>query len=171
MLYVIVGETGSGKTLLCNEFTQHGVDKVVTFTTRKRRPEESVNDYDFVVDEVFDLLDDEDYFVETDVYDGCKYGMSKASILPNKDQVVVLTLNGLQAVRHTGIDHVSVCVKAPLSDRQRWAGDRVRERECVEQELNDETMFDVCFVNTSENDDNSMSLFVRHILTLNDMKL
>jgi len=65
LLIVICGPSGSGKGEALKFFTESGVDKVVTYTTRKPRPgEENGLHYNFITEEQFHRLDEQGKFLE-----------------------------------------------------------------------------------------------------------
>lgn len=105
MLYLLIGESGSGKSTVQNELIQdYGFRKVITYTSRPMRHGE-VNDvdYHFVDDFRFDEMADGDAFVEHAVYNNWQYGTAKSDIkyaLSSDDRyVIVVTPSGMRAIR------------------------------------------------------------------------
>ena len=99
-IIVIMGASGSGKTLLGDYLTTLGIPKLVTNTTRKPRPGEIDGvHYNFNTEDEFIALPK----VEYAKYSGNYYGLTKKEIedkLSNHDAVyVVLELNGLLALK------------------------------------------------------------------------
>lgn len=68
---IIVGKMGVGKTsvanYLCRVYSTHSMkyERVITYTTRAKRPDEPLNAYHFVSNEEFDAMKDNEEFVET----------------------------------------------------------------------------------------------------------
>ncbi len=65
LLIVICGPSGSGKGEALQFLSQSGIDKVVTYTTRKPRPgEENGLHYHFITEEEFHSFDEQGRFLE-----------------------------------------------------------------------------------------------------------
>lgn len=72
-ILVLVGASGSGKTTVSNRLSEYGIQRLVTTTTRPKRPgEEDGVDYYFVKETDLDQID----FVERTVYNGYHYGLT-----------------------------------------------------------------------------------------------
>lgn len=98
-IIVMVGPSGSGKTSIGKILTKKGIPRLVTTTTRKPRPGE-INGVDYYFREFSEL--DVDQFVEQTLYNGNRYGLTKAEIegkLAKHDIVhVSLDHNGAEAL-------------------------------------------------------------------------
>lgn len=98
-IIVMVGPSGSGKTSIGRVLTQKGIPRLVTTTTRDPRPGEK-NGIDYYFREFSEL--DIDDFVEQTIYNGNRYGLTKAEIegkLEKHDVVhVSLDKNGAKAI-------------------------------------------------------------------------
>ena len=110
MLYLLIGESGSGKSTVQNELIQdYGFRKVITYTSRPMRHGE-VNDvdYHFVDDFQFDEMCDGDAFVEHAVYNNWQYGTAKSDIkfaLESDDRYIsVVTPSGMRAIKRYAED-------------------------------------------------------------------
>jgi len=82
-LYVLTGPSGVGKTTVAHELLSKrpNLKKVVTYTTRKIRPNEADGvSYHFVTKEKFDEMLKNDEFLEWDEHYGASYGMTKKSV-------------------------------------------------------------------------------------------
>jgi len=89
----IVGQSGSGKSALCEALTKHGYERVVTYTTRPPRPDEVDGvDYHFVDDDFFDEHISD--FLEVSTYRGWHYGSMKKDF--HENSVAVLTPAGMR---------------------------------------------------------------------------
>jgi len=71
-IIILIGASGSGKTTIRNELEKHGVQRVVSFTTRKPRDGE-VNgvDYNFITSDDINYAD----LAESTTYHGETYGV------------------------------------------------------------------------------------------------
>lgn len=99
-IIALVGGSGSGKTTIAHELEKKGFQRLVTTTTRKKRPGE-VNrvDYHFVDREEFETLNK----VEENEYAGNLYGLTTKEIeskLKNSNQlVIVVDINGARSLQ------------------------------------------------------------------------
>jgi len=97
MIFVFTGPDGSGrKTIADMVGTTLGIEKVLSYTTRKPRAGEvSGQDYHFITEEEFDAALARGEFVESVELDGVKYGIKEAEIdeLFRKKKFVYLILN------------------------------------------------------------------------------
>lgn len=96
-MIVLAGASASGKTEVAKELAKkYGITKVITTTTRSMRINEvDGRDYFFVSKEKFELMIQEDRFVEYTFYNGNLYGSTKDQIAPSK--CVVIDPAGLRA--------------------------------------------------------------------------
>lgn len=126
MIIVLFGKTCSGKTTVAKALGKEGFEKVVTVTTRKKRPGEIMGrDYIFVTQDIFDAMEDRGEFAETASYvmtgdRHVSYGSLKKDYESREKKVIILTPSGLKAVRKAGIPVFAVYVS--LDD------DIIRER-------------------------------------------
>ncbi|QTJ54366.1 guanylate kinase [Dolosigranulum pigrum] len=109
-IIVLVGPSGSGKTSLGSELTKAGYPKLVTTTTRSKRPgEQEGEDYYFRVASELEADD----FVEQTVYNNHMYGLTKAEVqeaLAHHDIVhVSLDRNGVHALSRQYPDIAVTC--------------------------------------------------------------
>lgn len=96
MNIVLLGASGSGKSLIEKELVKHcRYNKVISYTTRKPREcEENGKDYWFVDNDTFKEVLDRDLFAEYDEYSQNRlYGTLKTDYMDG-NKVVVLTPNG-----------------------------------------------------------------------------
>lgn len=127
-IIVIVGASGSGKTTLANELAVRGIPRVVTTTTREKRPGEVDGvDYFFRTQEEIKVLS----FVENIHYNGNVYGLTEESInqqLNQNDEVcVVMDYNGAIALKERYPDETQiiylVVTKQTMIERMTERGD------------------------------------------------
>jgi guanylate kinase len=99
MIYVLIGESGCGKTTTAMELERLGLDRVVTCTTRPMREGEvDGKDYNFMSDEEFINDEKKGLFVETATFRGWHYGTHLNSLLGDGDKVVVLSPEGAKSL-------------------------------------------------------------------------
>ena len=101
-MIILTGPSASGKTEIAKILYQkYGIQKVITHTTRPMRPTEAKDvDYHFVDDATFLNMEAEQAFIETTIYNGFRYGTSKAEVGDQK--VLIVDANGLQAFTQIG---------------------------------------------------------------------
>lgn len=137
-LLVLTGKSGSGKTTTAEFLHQHGLKKVVTYTTRpKREGEKDGIDYHFVSKEEFKKMIDNSKFLEYAVYDasfGRVYYGSLKEDYNKMDSVIVLNPKGVEKLLSYdgGINALIVELvpsKATLKQRLSSRGDSPAEIE------------------------------------------
>ena len=112
---------------------QHNFNKVVTYTTRDKRPNETNGiDYHFITQEEFDKKVEEGFFAEFREYNTVngvwKYGSAKESY--NGDGVIILSPSGVKAVLEKLHNITVVLIDADdevIKERQRQRGDSEQE--------------------------------------------
>ena len=114
---------------------QHKFNRVVTFTTRDKRPNE-INDidYHFIAKEEFNKKIEEGFFAEYREYNTVnglwKYGSAKESY--SGDGVIILSPSGVKAVLEKLHNITVVLIDADdevIKERQRLRGDDPKESE------------------------------------------
>lgn len=120
MLVILCGKSGSGKTALTNHLVKFcGWQKIVTYTTRERRPTEIDRyDYNFISEFKFKLLRFFGFFMETRKYvlangKTVYYGSPKWKIKNCKSEdkkIIILTPRGYKAFlsKNYGINYKCV---------------------------------------------------------------
>lgn len=115
-MIALIGESCSGKSTVQKALCSIGYDKVVTVTTRPKRPGEiDGEDYTFVTEEDFAIGIAKGRFAEYAEYKNWLYGTLKEDYSENG--VVVLTPRGLRELKDQGINVVSFYIKVPRRDR------------------------------------------------------
>lgn len=108
MILILVGASGSGKSTLAKTLCRFSnFEQVVTSTTRPmRKGEENHVSYNFLTDEEFKKINDENGFLETSNYRGWHYGTP----YPNKCEnlVYVLTPAGARKFKKLFKDEVKI---------------------------------------------------------------
>lgn len=154
MLIMIMGKSGAGKTTIVNRMAEkYGYEKVVTRTTRPRRPGEiDGKDYYFLTPKEFDAMESRNEFAESKAYHSAsgrvwKYG----SVIPdeylsdNKKHLLIVTPAGVRDIKaYFGKDAekiLTVYLKVPeeeLERRLRARGDDPKEaKRRIESDRND----------------------------------
>ena len=117
-MIVIVGESASGKSSVAKYLTNNcGYKRIVTYTTRAPRHNEVDGfDYYFIQEDQFEKLDKQDFFAETALYNGWRYGSAKKDY--TDDSVIVVNPKGLRNLKNSNIENIfSVYLCVPRRDR------------------------------------------------------
>lgn len=128
MIIVLLGASGSGKSIIENELaTHHGFEKIISYTTRKpRNGEINGKDYYFTENNTFASMINTRVLAEYDEYSqGRLYGTLKSDYVDG-NKVVVLTPNGLRQLKQScPIDNIfTVLVNSSLGTRVKRYIDR-----------------------------------------------
>ncbi len=105
-LFILSAPTGGGKTTVATNVLhtvgqKHPFSRVITYTTRPQRPgEQNGVDYHFVTEADFLEKKDENFFLETNQYDGKWYGSPRSIIddlKQGKSFLAITDRNGARA--------------------------------------------------------------------------
>ncbi len=101
---IIAGRMGSGKTTVERELTARGYRRIVTYTTRPRRRDETQDvDYHFISEEEFLAKKAASFFADAIDYTGSfghvYFGSARADYLGEDDTVIVLNPDGIETIR------------------------------------------------------------------------
>ena len=97
-MLVLIGASASGKTEIAKLLIKnHGFQKMVTTTTRKKRKGE-INkvDYHFITENKFLKMKDQNKFLETTIYNNTHYGTPKEGA--TIDKVLIVDPNGANSI-------------------------------------------------------------------------
>lgn len=126
-MLILVGPSASGKTQMLKILIEkYGMEKLVTYTTRKMRINEVDGiDYHFISKEDFLRKQSDGFFFETVVYNNNYYGTSKNDFSKNK--AVILEPTGLVKYINEANDKIKIvvltCNKEVLKKRMIMRGD------------------------------------------------
>ena len=136
MIYVIIGQTLSGKSTLVRDLvTATGIKQVITYTTRPiREGERDGLDYHFITSEE---MDKDDFFGRRDFYtvyreEPYSYAMNRDDVFPFEDKIIILDPAGVRAIKdEIGHQNVTtVFINAPIDllvERGKLRGDSAEE--------------------------------------------
>jgi guanylate kinase len=158
----VSGPSGVGKTTVARKLREvPGVVRVMTTTTRPRRPQEvDGRDYRFLTREAFEAAKARGEFLEWAEIDGNLYGTPKAEIERqlSSGRVVLVDIDtqGARSVRAMGLPALFVFIAPPDMDelRRRLEGRRSEDAGAVAQrlaravrEMNEKDSYDLVVVN------------------------
>ena len=118
----IVGQIASGKTTLAEFMEAQGFERIITYTTRPPRKNETQWDgtsYYFLTDDEFAEKAETGFFAETTEYSAkfghVRYGTSKESLETRNGvrKVIVLNPQGVMTLKDAGYDIFVVCLDMP----------------------------------------------------------
>ena len=137
MIYLILGHSGSGKSTIRNALTSHGIKKIITYTTRPPRVSEVDGiDYNFIEQELFKKMDQDNLFIGTTCYVGNYYSTLKEDLGKNNnkdsDCVIVVDKEGVLAIKKEFANARSIylkCSRETLRDRMIKRNDHAKDIE------------------------------------------
>jgi len=137
MIYLILGHSGSGKSTIRNALTSHGIKKIITYTTRPPRVSEVDGiDYNFIDQELFKKMDQDNLFIGTTCYVGNYYSTLKEDLEKNNnkdsDCVIVVDKEGVLAIKKEFANARSIylkCSRETLRDRMIKRNDHANDIE------------------------------------------
>jgi guanylate kinase len=141
-LITFIGPSGVGKSVILNRIVEKYpelVNRSISTTTRKKRPDEDDSDFYFKTKEEFLEMINNGEFLEYNDYVGNYYGTSFGSILPlldgGKNVFKVIEVNGLKSIkdsaRMNSRRHISIFINAPSRDERE---NRIRNRGKLSEE-------------------------------------
>lgn len=124
-IFVLLGESGSGKDSIAKELINQGLlTRAVTTTTRPPRPSEVDGvDYNFVTEKIFRNLIISDQFIEFNMFKDWYYGLTKNAITNsgNDNLLVILNPKGFKSLyKHANNSDLTVIpIYIHCSERKR----------------------------------------------------
>jgi guanylate kinase len=122
ILCVLSAPTGGGKTTVAAQVLEnvgrlHPFSRVITYTTRPMRPTEKNGvDYHFVTEQEFLKKKAENFFLETNNYDGKWYGSPRSlckEMAEGKSFLVITDRNGARSWKHAIPEAVLIWLTVP----------------------------------------------------------
>lgn len=140
----IIGQSGSGKTTLAKSLqAEYGVPQIRNVTTRKPRPGETPDDYEFTNYDGFMKMLSEGRLVEYIAYCGQLYGMKE----PQDSCIAVIEPGGyVQAKRwcmNNGVRSAAVYLTCSEEERLRRMVRRGDKREKAMERISNDRYFDM----------------------------
>ncbi|MDU2374523.1 MAG: AAA family ATPase [Peptoniphilus harei] len=137
MIYLILGHSGSGKSTIRNALTSHGIKKIITYTTRPPRISEVDGmDYNFIEQELFKKMNEDNLFIGTTCYVGNYYSTLREDLEKNNnkdsDCVIVVDKEGVLAIKKEFANARSIylkCSRETLRDRMIKRSDDAKDIE------------------------------------------
>lgn len=122
MLYIIVGNSGSGKSTLAKDLKDRGYNRIITYTTRPKRPGEIHGvDYFFIDGEEFLKRYNNDEFIGPTKYAGNFYGTLKSDLekaeKSKNPMIIIVDQNGLEKIKK--LIPKAKCIYLDLDDSTR----------------------------------------------------
>jgi len=118
MILIISSPSGVGKTTIAKHLEQFNFERVVTYTSRPKRPIEIENvDYCFVTKEKFDELIKKDFFIEYSFVHNNYYGVSKESLNSNsKHKILTIDIQGAAKIKKIMPSAITIFLLPPSFD-------------------------------------------------------
>ena len=162
-LLVLSGPSGVGKTTIAKKLREAGIPRVMTTTTREKRPQEvDGKDYRFLTRAEFESKIKAGGFLEYAEIDGNLYGTPKERIeqdLASRKVVLVdIDTQGAATLRKMGVTAMYVFIAPPdmVELRKRLEGRKTEKPEAVkmrlaraEREMAQKDLYDAVVVNTT----------------------
>ena len=150
MIIVLVGKTASGKTTVANELCKHGYKRIITYTTRPMRENETQDvDYHFISDEQFNKMVKNNEFTEYKRYNTAHGVWSYGSVVTSEQElsddcyVIILTPQGLRDLSKKISRYIAFYLNVSLEsqlERLRKRGDE--EQQIIKRLINDDKDFE-----------------------------
>ena len=150
MIIVLVGKTASGKTTVANELCKHGYKRIITYTTRPMRENETQDvDYHFISDEQFNKMVENNEFTEYKRYNTAHGVWSYGSVVTSEQElsddcyVIILTPQGLRDLSKKISRYIAFYLNVSLEsqlERLRKRGDE--EQQIIKRLINDDKDFE-----------------------------
>jgi guanylate kinase len=121
LVFVVSGPGGVGKSTLVSELMQRDPQLWLSrsWTTRKQRPNEAPDAYNFVTREAFEAHIDAGGFLEWTTFLGNYYGTPQPTPPTGKDIVLEIEVDGASQVKQQNPQAVLIFVLPPSREEQR----------------------------------------------------
>jgi len=120
-MIMILGDSASGKSTIERMLEKNGLSRIISYTSRPIRDgEENHVDYHFLSDKEFISQKILGFFVESTLYNGWHYGVSKNDI-DNPSSIIVVEPNGYRQIKKfcetTQTPYISFYIQTPQRER------------------------------------------------------
>lgn len=154
-MIIVASPSASGKTTIVSRaIEQFKLRRLITTTTRSRRPEETGGEYHFVTIDEFNEMKSSDAFIEYNEVYGNWYGLTKAEVNSNFNNlsIAILDVGGVKTMKSLYGDNVkTIFIMPPSIDelKNRLAkrmidddSENDRRLAAIEREVADAHLFD-----------------------------
>ena len=116
-MFVLIGESGCGKSTIEKKLLEKGFSESISITTRNpRNGEVNGTDYHFVTKEKFEVIRENNELAEWAEYNGNYYGTKKEDC--KEDTICVIELKGLKQLKRKDLDITSIYLKTTEEKRR-----------------------------------------------------
>lgn len=120
MIYLIVGNSGSGKTTQAEILKKNNkINKIITYTTRKiREGEKNGIDYNFININEFNKLKEQNELLAITKFANNYYAVPKKELLKyknsNQTTILIVDLNGVKEIKN---EYNAICIYLELDEK------------------------------------------------------
>ena len=116
-MYVIVGASCAGKSTIERKLTEHGLKRIISYTSRAIRKNETNHvDYHFLTKEEFEQKLSEGFFAEHSVYNSWNYGIASEDC--HDDAIAVVETSGMRQLKaNKNLNVKSFCIETDERSR------------------------------------------------------
>jgi len=140
-LIVISATSASGKSTLVDSVVDTlKLPRLITTTTRKIRSGEVGNEYEFVTEDKFKEMMENDQFVEHACVYGNFYGLTKNELVRelNKPRIIILDVKGYKTIKSMYPNTVGIFILPPeRTELERRLNERNGDKEDIARRLNE----------------------------------
>lgn len=98
-MFVIIGASCAGKSSIERELTKHGLNRIISYTSRSIRKNETEDiDYHYISDQEFNEKLKQGFFVEHSIYNSWNYGVASKDCCDNS--ICVVETSGMRQLKN-----------------------------------------------------------------------
>jgi len=169
-MIIIVGCSASGKSSIEKKLTEHGLKRIISYTSRSIRKNETNHvDYHFLSKEEFEQKLSEGFFAEHSIYNSWNYGIALEDCCD--DAICVVETSGMRQLKSNNeFNIISFCIQTEERERvirMMNRGDNIMES--FRRIISDQGMFSGVEYETDyiiENPDGELDKAVEKILNI-----